>query len=330
MNVLSLFSGIGGLDLGLERAGMTIVGQVEIDPWCRKVLAKHWPEVPRHDDVRTAADWWLAPVADTEGERAAATQQPGPLCGTEQGSPDAGRTASAAASGRPRVDLVCGGFPCQPVSLAGKGLAQADSRWLWPAFAGVIRALRPAYVLVENVPGLLGRGMGDVLGDLAGLGYDAEWDSVPAAFVGAPHIRNRVWIVAYPQRDPRQPCWPGVSDEGSRGRHPGRGAVSTNHVADATVSDGINVSRVRGALARQPGCEPRNGRRPVTSDRRVAIFEPAGNDRQRNLRRWPAEPGVGRVAHGIPARVDRLRGLGNAVVPQVAEHIGRLIMAAAA
>ncbi len=166
-NVLSLFSGIGGLrrlDLGLERAGMTITGQVEIDPWCRSILARHWPEVPRHDDVRTAADWW--------GDRAA-------------------------------PDLVAGGFPCQPVSSAGKRLAQADSRWLWPAFAQVIRHLGPRLVLVENVPGLLVRGMGDVLGDLASLGYDAEWDCVPAAFVGAPHIRNRVWIVAYPQRSGR-------------------------------------------------------------------------------------------------------------------------------
>ena len=89
MNVLSLFSGIGGLELGLERAGMTVVGQVEINPFCRRVLEKHWPEVPRHDDVRTAVEWWL------------------------------GRA-------RPAVDVVCGGFPCQPVSLAGRGLAYAE------------------------------------------------------------------------------------------------------------------------------------------------------------------------------------------------------------
>ena len=131
MNVLSLFAGIGGLELGLERAGMTVVGQVEIDPYCRRVLAKHWPEVPRHDDVRTAVEWWRG------------------------GDP------------RPVVDLVCGGFPCQPVSVAGQRLAQADPRWLWPAFHTVVRGLRPRYVLVENVPGLLAAGMGDVLGDLA-------------------------------------------------------------------------------------------------------------------------------------------------------------------
>src|SRR5580700_10622450 len=101
MNVLSLFSGIGGLDLGLERAGMTVAGQVEIDPWCRKILAKHWPEVPRHDDVRTATGWWLS-------------------------------------ESRPVVDLVCGGVPCQPVSVAGKGLAQQDERWLWPATMDIV------------------------------------------------------------------------------------------------------------------------------------------------------------------------------------------------
>ena len=131
MNVLSLFSGIGGLDLGLQRAGMTIAGQVEIDPWCRKVLAKHWPEVPRHDDVRTCAGWW--------GER-------------------------------PVPDLICGGFPCQPVSSAGRRVAQSDPRWLWPLMAGVVAELRPGWVVIENVPGLLRLGLADVLGDLAGLG----------------------------------------------------------------------------------------------------------------------------------------------------------------
>lgn len=114
MNVLELFAGIGGIGLGLERAGMTVVGQVEIDPFCQRVLAKHWPEVPRHDDVRTAVEWW--------------TGQP-----------------------RPRVDLVAGGYPCQPESTAGKRRGTDDDRWLWPAMARVVHALRPRYVLGENV-----------------------------------------------------------------------------------------------------------------------------------------------------------------------------------
>jgi DNA (cytosine-5)-methyltransferase 1 len=234
MKVLSLFSGIGGLDLGLERAGMTIAGQVEIDPWCRKILAKHWPEVPRHDDVRTCAEWW------------------------------GGRTA----------DLVCGGFPCQPASEAGQRQAQDDPRWLWPAFAGALRGIRPRRVLAENVPGLLDRGMGEVLGDLASLGYDAEWSILSACAMGAPHSRERLFIVAHAQ--------------GER-------------------------------------CE-RRGKPSLPASSRVA----SQGLRDRHRRHWTAEPRPHGVAYGVPSRVDRLRGVGNAVVPQVAEHIGRLIMKATA
>ncbi|MGZ4520246.1 MAG: DNA cytosine methyltransferase [Mycobacteriaceae bacterium] len=162
MNVLSLFAGIGGLELGLERAGMTTVGQVEIDPWCRQVLARHWPGVPRHDDVRTAPDWW----ASTE---------------------------------RPPVDVVCGGFPCQPFSHAGKQLGVADERWGWPWMEAVVRAVRPRYLIVENVPALLrdADAFGWMLGDLAGLGFDAEWGLLSACTFGAPHTRERLFVLAH-------------------------------------------------------------------------------------------------------------------------------------
>lgn len=322
--VLSLFSGIGGLDLGLQNAGFTIAGQVEIDPWCRKVLAKHWPEVPRHDDVRTAAGWWLgttADVADTRSERCDGGKgiegtrgNPAIWQQTVDHSGDS-RSARRAAGddrspgGRPAPDLVCGGFPCQPVSLAGKGLAQADSRWLWPAFAGVIRRLRPMFVLVENVPGLLGRGMGDVLGDLASLGYDAEWDSVPAAYVGAPHIRNRVWIVAYPQGNRCGASGPLGAAEAGADAAPGGAGQQSGVLANA-YDDQPNQPQSQVWPADQRAIAGRRSLGPGRPDW------------------WATEPGVGRVAHGIPARVDRLRGLGNAVVPQVAEHIGRLIMTA--
>src|SRR3990167_9586052 len=146
----SLFAGIGGLDLGLERAGWRCRWQVEIDPFCQRVLAKHWPDVARHGDVRSS------PLADTE-----------------------------------RVDLICGGFPCQPVSHDGHQLVEADERWLWPDFARCIRALRPRFILLENVTGLLARGFGQVLSDLARIGYDAEWESLPASAFGAPHRRER-------------------------------------------------------------------------------------------------------------------------------------------
>ena len=164
MKVLSTFAGIGGLELGLERAGMTVVGQVEIDAYCRSVLERHWPEVPKHDDVLTAPEWWL-------GES------------------------------RPGVDVVCGGFPCQPFSTHGLRLGVGDPRWLWPAMADVVRAVRPRYVVVENVAALLGDSdaFGWLLGDLAELGFDAEWSVLPACSVGAAHPRERLFLVAYPE-----------------------------------------------------------------------------------------------------------------------------------
>src|SRR3990167_7192103 len=136
---------------------MEVRWQVENDSFCSKVLAKHWPEVKRYGDIRT-------------------------LTGEELES----------------VDLICGGFPCQPVSVAGKRRGTEDERWLWPEFARLLRVVRPRYALIENVPGLLGfGGMSDILRDLAGLRYDAEWSIIPAAAVGAPHLRGRVFIVAY-------------------------------------------------------------------------------------------------------------------------------------
>src|SRR6266705_4181510 len=162
MTVLSLFSGVGGLVLGLERAGMTITGQVELDPWCRKVLAKHWPEVPRHDDVRTAAGWWRS--------------QPCPV-----------------------ADIVAGGPPCQPFSNAGRKRGVADERWMWPAMAAVVRELRPSYVVVENVSALIADrdAFGWILADLADLGFDAQWSLLSACAMGAPHTRERLFLVAY-------------------------------------------------------------------------------------------------------------------------------------
>jgi len=276
----SLFAGIGGFDLGLERAGWECRWQVEIDPFCQRVLAKHWPDVARYGDVRAVASETCA-LADPRrgnGDGWAAVQA-GNGVPDWKGHADGAQAVGAAECCGCRsciatVDLICGGFPCQPVSVAGKRLAQADERWLWPEFARVVRALRPRFVLVENVPGLLVRGFGDVVGDLATCGYDAEWDCIPASAVGAPHRRDRVWLVA--------------RHEGSE--TPDRcGAVGD---ADKSSAD--------------PYAEGRGPRR--------AASEPGW---------WATEPSVGRVAHGVPARVDRLRSLGNAIVPQVAEWIGR-------
>src|SRR5688572_4450644 len=163
MNVLDLFSGIGGFSLGLERAGMRTVAFCEIDPFCRRVLAKHWPGVPCYDDVRSL-------------------------------------TAERLAADGIAADVICGGFPCQDISVAGKGLGLEGVRsGLWSEYARLIGEIRPRFVIVENVSALLSRGLGRVLGDLAALGYDAEWHCIPASAVGAPHIRDRIWIIAYPQ-----------------------------------------------------------------------------------------------------------------------------------
>ena len=162
LRLLDLFSGIGGFSLGLERSGgFQTVAFCEIEPFPRRVLAHHWPEVPCYDDIRTL-------------------------------------TAARLASDGIAVDAICGGFPCQDISNAGLRAGIGGERsGLWSEYARLIGEIRPRYVFVENVTALLGRGMGRVLGDMAALEYNAEWHCIPASALGAPHRRNRIWIIAY-------------------------------------------------------------------------------------------------------------------------------------
>ncbi len=235
----SLFAGIGGLDLGLERAGMTCRWQIEVDDYCRAVLAKHWPDVPKYGDIREVIGHELE-----------------------------------------RVDIICGGFPCQDISNAGKRAGIGGERsGLWVEYIRLVRVVRPRYVLVENVAALISAGLPVVLGDLAASGYDAEWQCLPAASFGAPHIRDRAFILAYAHGDGRQ------APEGLSARSQRRGLVAE----------------------------------PVLRD----PLPPSRDD-------WTAnQPGILRVADGVSYRLDELRrrALGNAVVPQVGEWIGRRIMA---
>lgn len=247
LKFLSLFAGIGGFDLGLERAGMECIGQVEIDPFCRKVLAKHWSDVPRHDDVKTFTE-------DTFDAK---------------------------------PDLICGGFPCQPVSRAGNQLAQGDPRWFWPEFRRIIHALGPGFVIVENTTGLFDGGFGDVLRDLAEIGFDAEWCVLSACAFGAPHTRERVFIFAY--RHEIGWDWPGR-----------------------------DLDRRHEVLPRReweaaPNCsEWRDVERWL-----VTTFQDG---------RWEESPGAIRgMDDGIPDGMDRIGSTGNAVLPQIAEYIGRRI-----
>ncbi|HWK40794.1 MAG TPA: DNA (cytosine-5-)-methyltransferase [Croceibacterium sp.] len=170
LRVLDLFSGIGGFSLGLERTGgFETVAFCEIEDFPRRVLAKHWPNVPCYRDVRELTGEHVGPV-----------------------------------------DVITGGFPCQDISPAGKKAGLGGERsGLWREIARLIGELRPAFAIMENSAALLDRGMGDVLGDLASLGYDAEWHCIPASALGATHIRDRVWIVAYANEGGRGTPWPG-------------------------------------------------------------------------------------------------------------------------
>jgi len=280
-----LFAGIGGFSLGLERAGMTCKWQVEIDPYATAVLKKHWPEVPKHEDVRT-----FPPQGDYH------------------------------------VDLICGGFPCQDISVAGKGAGLAGARsGLWYEFARIIGEIRPRYVIVENVAALLARGMDAVLGTLSTLGYGAEWHVIPASAVGAPHRRERVWIVAY-ANDQGQPDVP-VHDEPWRCMpEPAGGYVPD---AEGERRGARRSRRVAGVVSREEDAATvadadRSGRQQQRRPEPVPAEQPSAECGGW----WESEPDVGRVAHGVPSRVDRLRCLGNAVVPQVVEIIGRAILAA--
>jgi DNA (cytosine-5)-methyltransferase 1 len=304
----SLFAGIGGMDLGLERAGMSCRWQVEIDPYARRVLAKHWPDVPRWDDVRT-----FPPVADANDQR---KLQPGRAVSQEWGRP-----RDCCCQGRCWcVDLICGGFPCQDISFAGKGAGLAGERsGLWYEFARVVRDLRPRYVLVENVAALLVRGLDAVLGTLAADGYDAEWFCLPAAAVGAPHRRDRVFIVAHAA---------GVR------RH--AGAYESRNdglITSARERRLLESGRAPGHPLPHPIGHGLQGLAFAGPEARAALQRHRARCEREQWGRDPAdEPksGVGRVVAGLPNRVDRLRGLGNAVVPQVAEFIGQQILAAEA
>ena len=304
MRVLDLFSGIGGFSLGLERTGGFLpIAFCEIDPFCRRVLAKHWPDVPCYEDV-TAVEF-------------------------EAGS----------------ADVITGGFPCQDVSRAGKraGLAGARSG-LYRELVRAIRVVRPKHAIMENVAALLGDGLDTVLGDLAEIGFDAEWDCVPAETFGAPHERDRVYIVAHaphPNRDRQsQPALPRKDLRmGYRGQAQKHGW---------TAPDPSRIRRGEGRTGRPPDSfarirdeARRNAADPYGA--RLAFREgisrdaweefkasqrDAGQDVQQSI--WPDEPALLGMDDDVPHRVDRTRALGNTILPIIPELIGRAILDATA
>jgi len=273
LKMLDLFSGIGGFSLAADwTGGIETVAFCEIEPYCQKVLKKHWSDVPIYPDIK-----------ELKGERLGS------------------------------VDIVCGGFPCQPFSVAGKRRAQDDDRHLWPEMFRIIQECKPAWVIGENVPGLIELALEDCFIDLEGAGYEVQPLIIPACGVNAPHRRDRVWILAHSRNNKR---WNG--ERRSIGRNGNWSMEKTERSTEA-----IEITRPGEAsrfvadtqYIRSVQSKPTARHRPeLSKDRSLTQskyneFGCAAN--------WDIEPDVGRVAYGIPNRTHRLRALGNSIVPQV-------------
>jgi DNA (cytosine-5)-methyltransferase 1 len=285
LKVLDLFSGIGGFSLGLERTGgFETVAFCEIEDYPRRVLAKHWPDVPIYKDVKELTYERLE------------------------------------ADGLGGIDIIVGGYPCQPFSHAGKRRGAEDDRHLWPEVHRLVASIRPTWCLFENVAGHISMGLDEVLFDMENKGYACQPLVIPACAADAQHRRDRVWILAYT----------GCSGVHERRRF--RNVKEKGEQPKRMVRDGFSQGSQceRKAMAdtgrgRQPGPGPyRDASDPAPSGEGQAIKPFNGSVG----RFWCPEPDVGRVANGVPRRVDRLKCLGNAVVPQIPEMIGYAILEA--
>ena len=282
LKVLDLFSGIGGFSLGLERTGgFETVAFCEIEPFPRAVLRKHWPDVQQYEDVRTFTADQL--IRDGIG----------------------------------RVDVITGGFPCQDLSLAGKkaGVGVGTRSGLFSEIIRLASELRPSVVIMENVANLLsgpserpGGWFGRVLGDLAEIGYDAEWHCIPASALGAPHERDRAWIIAYPaqeqQSEARELRYPELAEWFSSG---GKAGVLAD--VGAKRAEGLKPQQISG----------------LTS---FSWCEDVGRVEDLRGRSDIPEPLFRGSRDGVPNWVNRVGTCGNAVIPQIPELIGRAILRA--
>jgi len=274
---VSLFTGIGGIDLAAEWAGFKTICFVEKDEYCQKVLRKHWSDVPIIKDVKNVTREKIMAYAERNSVRVG-------LCAAGA----AGKRWGRFSDGGQSITLVSGGFPCQPHSVAGKHQGSADERNLWPEFRRIIGEIKPRWVLGENVSGIFssdaGRFFGTILSDLAEMGYSAGWGTYGAVDVGALHRRKRVFIVAHAV---------------GRGEQQPEGLIGEVGGWISYGSQDVGYSE--------------SGRQ---QEQRFAIAAKTAWPSPECSGWWSTEPDVGRVANGIPFRVDRLRCLGNAVVPQ--------------
>ena len=385
MKVLDLFSGIGGFSLGLEWAGMSTVAMCEKDPYCRKILAKHWPDLTIHEDIR-----------NLDGKKY-----------------------------RNSIDLVAGGFPCQPFSVAGKRKGSDDDRHLWPEMRRVIQEAKPRWVIGENVFGFINMALDDVQADLEREHYEVRKFVLPAVAVDARHRRDRIILIAY-SNSPAVWNLPERQEIGRNNIQASRQAITSHHGYAQSMANANEHERWRESSTESQGRESRmeHGSRssrlterqpnqtlanPNSSwelqqegdqqeiggwssnssqqnvansygegleigqdlrenhEQELSPSERSGSERREDVanshgtrseaglsgqesweegnsgeldhqghqqswrkgsREWPAEPCVGRVADGVPNRVDRIKGLGNAVVPQLIQAIGELVIEA--
>ena len=274
---VDLCSGIGGFALGFQWAELSKpVLFCDIEPWSRKVLRKHWPDVPIAEDVKELAN-------------------------------DPDRNV-------PDCSIITAGYPCQPFSVAGDRRGQEDDRHIWPEIFTIIKAKRPTWTVFENVYGHVSMGLDEVLSDLEGENYAVRPFVVPAVACDAPHRRDRVWIIARNLGNARR------SGCNTRGNIEARKKTLGSAPTSFTKRSGKDVADTK--RKRQQGSRPQGDASDTKTSREGQTVEPI-NGSVGGI--WKPEPPVGRVAHGIPRRVDRLRGLGNAIVPQIAQRIGETI-----
>ena len=331
MNHLDLFSGIGGFSLGLEKAGFTTKAFCEMDPFCKLVLNKHWKDIPVYDNIKT-------------------------LHGT-QIEKDIGA-----------IDIITGGFPCQPYSVAGKQKGTDDDRYLWPEMFRIIRETKPEFIIAENVKGLIniqdGMVFETVCSNLESEGYEVQAFNIPAAGVGAPHKRERVWIVGYSEhngslttkisrsfnstsnnnkeREKQASELTRASGsehyeimensrrtlrQGSQLRTENENEIRKEDANQSERSSEARENVVADSSSKQSNSEHYGEEQGEVSEQEQ--IKSRGSDswtlREAN---WISEPNVGRVAHGIPERSHRLKALGNAIVPKIVEQLAKAMIEA--
>ena len=325
MNHLDLFSGIGGFSLALEKVGFKTIAFCENDPYCRLLLQKHWKGVTIHNDIKKL--------------EAKDIKEP--------------------------IDILTGGFPCQPYSVAGKQKGTDDNRYLWPDMFRIIKEVKPTFVIAENVRGIIniqdGMVFETVCSDLEAEGFEVQSFVIPAAGVNAPHKRERVWIVGYSKHNGSLTTKikrrnNKIDDRTTKGKNTSIEPERTSGSRDNEIMENSRRKLHEGAsfgeknedeIRKENANKFERSSGESTFDVANTKSEQSDTDDNRQESRevseqkqiesrggrswtlreasWSSEPDVGRVANGIPGRAYRLRGLGNAVVPKIPEEIGKAI-----